>query len=74
MQLYRKVSALTNQTVYNLIRSVRLNTAAQLLVTTDMQIAEITLSVGYTEPSNFTKSFTRLFNQTPSQFTRANRK
>ena len=74
MQLYRKVSALTNQTVYNLIRSIRLNRAAQLLVTTDMQIAEIALSVGFSEPSNFTKSFTRLFKKTPSQFARLNRK
>ncbi|MDP4187618.1 MAG: two-component regulator propeller domain-containing protein [Bacteroidota bacterium] len=70
MQLYRKVSALTNQTVYNLIRTIRLNKAAQLLITTDMQISEIAESVGYTEPSNFTKCFIRQFNQTPSQFVR----
>lgn len=74
MQLYRKVTALTNQTVYNYIRTIRLNKAAELLVTTDMQIAEIAFSVGYTEPSNFTKCFTRQFNQTPSQFTRSKRK
>jgi signal transduction histidine kinase/DNA-binding response OmpR family regulator/ligand-binding sensor domain-containing protein len=74
MQLYRKVAALTNQTVYNYIRTVRLNKAAQLLLSTDMQISEIALSVGYTEPSNFTKCFTKQFNQTPSQFVRDNRK
>lgn len=68
MQLYRKVAAITNQTVYNYIRTVRLNKAAQLLVTTDMQISEIAVAVGYTEPSNFTKSFIRQFNQTPSQY------
>lgn len=74
MQLYRKVSALTNQTVYNYIRTVRLNKAAQLLLTTDMQISEIALSVGYTEPSNFTKCFIKQFNQTPSQYVREKRK
>lgn len=74
MQLYRKVAALTNQTVYNYIRTIRLNKAAQLLLASDMQIAEIAISVGYLEPSNFTKCFTRQFNQTPSQFVRANRK
>ena len=74
MQLYRKVAALTNQTVYNLIRTIRLNKAAQFLITTDMQISAIALSVGYTEPSNFTKCFMRQFNQTPSQFVRSNRK
>jgi ligand-binding sensor domain-containing protein len=45
LQLYRKAAALTNQTVYNYIRTIRLNKAAQLLLTTDMQIAEIALSV-----------------------------
>jgi len=74
MQLYRKVSALTNQTVYNLIRTIRLNTAAQLLISSDMQISEISEKVGFTEASNFTKSFLKQFNQTPSQFVRSNRK
>jgi len=74
MQLYRKVAALTNQTVYNYIRTIRLNKASQLLLTTDMQISEIAFLVGYTEPSNFTKCFIRQFNQTPSQFVRANQK
>jgi Signal transduction histidine kinase len=74
MQLYRKVSALTNQTVYNLIRTIRLNKAAELLVSTDMQISEIAENVGYTEPSNFTKCFVRQFNQSPSQFIRSHRK
>lgn len=72
MQLYRKVSALTNQTVYNYIRTMRLNKAAQLLVTTDMQIAEVAFSVGFSEPSHFTKCFIRQFRQTPSHFARAN--
>jgi signal transduction histidine kinase/ligand-binding sensor domain-containing protein/DNA-binding response OmpR family regulator len=74
MQLYRKVTALTNQTVFNFIRTARLNRAAQLLVTTNMQIAEIASIVGYAEPSNFTNSFIHQFNQTPSQFARSNRK
>jgi signal transduction histidine kinase/ligand-binding sensor domain-containing protein/DNA-binding response OmpR family regulator len=74
MQLYRKVTALTNQTVYNYIRTMRLHKAAHLLISTNMQIAEIALTVGYLEPSNFTKCFIRQFNQTPSQFSRTNRK
>jgi len=74
MQLYRKVNALTDQTVNNYIRTIRLNKAAQLLLTTDLQIAEIAFKVGYSEPSNFTKSFSNHFNQTPSQFSNANKK
>jgi Signal transduction histidine kinase len=74
MQLYRKVTALTNQTVYSFIRTVRLNRAAHLLLTSDMQISEIAVAVGYPEPSNFTRSFIRQFNQTPSQYVRSQRK
>ncbi len=74
MQLYRKISALTNQTVYNYIRTIRMNKAATLLLTTDMQIAEVAFDVGYTEPSNFTKCFSRQFNQTPSQFVKEHNK
>ena len=74
MQLYRKVTALTDQTVNTYIRTIRLNKAAQLLLTTDLQIAEIAYKVGYSEPSNFTKSFSTQFNQTPSQFVNSNKK
>ncbi len=74
MQLYRKVTAVTDQTVNNYIRTIRLNRAANLLITTDLQIAEIAYKVGFSEPSNFTKSFSKHFNQTPSQFVSENRK
>ena len=74
MQLYRKVSALANQTVYNYIRTKRMKKAAKLLLTTEMQIAEVAFSVGYTEPSNFTKCFYREFHQSPSNFVKTNRK
>ena len=74
MQLYRKVSALTDQTVYSYIRNKRMQEAAKLLVSTDMQIAEVAIKVGYTEPSNFTKCFTREFNQSPSKFIKDHRK
>jgi signal transduction histidine kinase/ligand-binding sensor domain-containing protein/DNA-binding response OmpR family regulator len=68
MQLYRKVAAITNETVNSYIRTVRLNKAAHLLLSTDLQIADISLAVGYTEPTNFTRSFLKQFNQTPTQF------
>lgn len=73
MQLYRKVSSLTNQTVFNYIRTYRLNKAANLMASTDMQISEIAEAVGYTEASNFTKNFTQQFNQTPTQYVKAKR-
>ncbi len=68
MQLYRKVKALTNHTVNNYVKTIRLNKAAQLLMTTDYQISEIAYKVGYSDPSNFTKNFSKHFNQSPTQF------
>lgn len=73
MQLYRKVAAITNQTVYNYIRTFRLTRAARLLISTDMQIAEVAYAVGFSEASNFTKTFIKHFNQTPSQYVREHR-
>ncbi|HEX2935432.1 MAG TPA: two-component regulator propeller domain-containing protein [Bacteroidales bacterium] len=68
MQLYRKVSSLTNQTVFNYIRTYRLNKAAHMIITTDMQFSQIAEAVGYTEASNFTRDFTQQFSQTPTQY------
>ncbi len=74
MQLYRKLKALTNQTVNNYIKNIRLNKAANLLLTTKSQISEIAYLVGFTEPSNFTKSFKQHFKQPPSQFIESHKK
>lgn len=73
MQLYRKVSSLTNQTVFNYIRTYRLNKAAHMMINTDMQFSQIAEAVGYTEASNFTRDFTQQFNQTPTQYVKAKR-
>jgi AraC-like DNA-binding protein len=74
MQLYRKVAAMTNQTVFNYIRTIRMHKAAQLLISTDMQIAEVAYSVGFSEASNFTKTFSKHFNMTPSVFIKEQKK
>ena len=72
-QLFRKIKAATNQTVQEFVTSIRLNHASQLLLTTEHTIGEIASMTGFSEPSNFTRSFTRKFNQTPSNYVKANR-
>ncbi|WP_163321810.1 hybrid sensor histidine kinase/response regulator transcription factor [Draconibacterium mangrovi] len=74
MQLYRKVAALTNQTVYNYIRTIKMNKAAQLLVSTNMQVSEIAYKVGFSEASNFSNAFSKYYKCTPTQYIKKNKK
>lgn len=50
------------------IRIIRMKEAAQLLVTTDKTISEISDLVGYTDSNYFTKTFKKHYGKTPSEF------
>ncbi len=64
-QLNRKIKALTGKTLSIFIRSIRLKEAENLLQTTDLNISEIAYSVGFADPSYFTRTFTQEFGVTP---------
>ncbi|MBE9484214.1 MAG: response regulator, partial [Bacteroidetes bacterium] len=51
MQLHRKITALTGQTAGEFIRNLRLQKAAQLILTQTATIAEIAYDTGFTSPS-----------------------
>jgi AraC-like DNA-binding protein len=57
MQLYRKLHALTNMTVKEFIRHIRLKRATQLLVQQKLNISEIAYEVGFKDLSHFRKCF-----------------
>ena len=67
-QMYRKIKALTGQTVNEFIRTVRLKRAAQLLSDSDMNVSEIMYSVGFSNRSYFSKCFAEEFNMTPKEY------
>jgi signal transduction histidine kinase/ligand-binding sensor domain-containing protein/DNA-binding response OmpR family regulator len=67
-QLYRKVKALTGQTVNDFIKNIRLKRAAQLLEHQHLTIAEVTYKVGFTDLQHFRACFKKLFGVTPSQY------
>jgi len=67
-QLYRKMNALTGQTVHQFITSIRLNMAKELLLNENLNISEVAYQVGYSEPSNFSRSFSKQFGKSPSQY------
>lgn len=67
-QLFRKIKALTNQTVLDFTTTIRLNRAVTLLQSGRYTISEVAFQTGFSEHSNFTRSFVRQFGQTPSGF------
>lgn len=68
MQLYRKLHALTNMTVKEFIRHIRLKRATQLLVQKKMNISEIAYEVGFKDLSHFRKCFKREFGMSASDY------
>ncbi len=65
--LQRKLKAMTNQTPQELIRSMRLNRARDLLENSNLSVSEVAFQVGYLEPTNFSRSFKKQFGFSPSQ-------
>ena len=68
MQLYRKFSALTNMTVKEFVKSIRLKRATQLLLEKKMTITEIAFAVGFKDLSHFRKCFHREYGMSASEY------
>jgi len=67
-QLYRKIKALTGRSTAIHIRGIRLHKAKELLLNSDLTIAEIAFGTGFNDPSYFTRCFSKEFNISPSNF------
>lgn len=66
--------SLYGDTVFEYLRSIRLNKAKNLIEQTNMAMKEIAWTVGYNHSTNFSKAFTRQFNITPANFAKKTRK
>ncbi len=71
-QLYRKFSALTNQSAAKYIRSLRMKKAIELMQTSSMNITEIGYEVGMKSISVFSKTFKEEFGCSPSEYANRN--
>lgn len=67
-QLTHKIKTLTGQTVLDFIKTVRLNKGAKLLLSRDYSISEVSYMLGYNVPANFSRSFSKQFGKTPSEY------
>ncbi len=66
--VWRKVKALTGQSVTEFIRTIRLKKSIKLIEEGQLNISEIAYKVGFASPAYFTKCFREQFGKSPSWF------
>ena len=71
---YAKIKSITGQTANEFIQTIRLKTAARMLLKTNDTIAEIAYSVGFNTPNYFSKCFKDTYGMHPSQYREENKK
>lgn len=74
VSVYKRIYALSGQPPIEFIRSVRLRRAADLLVKTEMNIAEVAYEVGFNNPKYFARYFKIAYHMLPSAYATAMRK
>ncbi len=68
VQLYRKFRAISDMTVKEFIRTLRIKRAAQLIKKTDLNVSEVAYKVGFREVNYFRKCFKEFYNVNPSEY------
>jgi len=66
--LYKKTSQLTGYTVNELITSIRLKNASELIINTEHTFSEITYMVGYNDLKYFRSLFKKKYNMTMREY------
>ena len=64
-QLFRKVKALTDQSVSVFIRSIRLQKGKELLQESELTVSEIAYQTGFSDPHYFSRTFSKEFGVSP---------
>lgn len=70
-QLQRKLKQTTNKTPNQLITSVRLHRAKELIISGESNISEACYETGFSSPSYFSKCFKKEFGKTPTELQEA---
>lgn len=72
VQLYRKVKAIIGINISDHINNVKLEKAAELLKSNQMNISEIAYSLGFSSPNYFSTSFKNKFGISPKEYKSSN--
>jgi YesN/AraC family two-component response regulator len=67
-QVFRKIGALTGSSPGDLLRIMRLKKAAELLLTGNLNIAQVMYEVGYQTPAYFARRFREYYGMNPSEY------
>ena len=71
--LYKKLKALTDLSVNDFAKSIRLKKAAQLLLQKQYTVYEVGYMVGFADRKYFSREFKKQFSKTPSEYIEANK-
>jgi signal transduction histidine kinase/ligand-binding sensor domain-containing protein/CheY-like chemotaxis protein/AraC-like DNA-binding protein len=66
--LFRKIKSLTGMSLTGFIRSIKLKTAAQLILQTDLKLSQVAHESGFNDYKYFKKSFEAQFGCLPSEY------
>ncbi len=67
-QFYRKIKAVTNQSLLDFVTTIRMDKALEYLLSGYYNISETAYKVGYRMSSNFTRTFSCHFGVSPSKY------
>ncbi len=70
-QLYRKIKAVTNQSVHEFVTGIRLHKAAEMLLQHQHSVTEIAFMVGYADATSFSRMFQKQYGTTPKKYAQA---
>ena len=65
---YHKVRAITTKTPAEVVRELRLKHACTLLVTTNVNMSELAINIGFQTAENFASIFKEKFGMTPLEY------
>jgi len=66
--IYRRFQAITNKTLVDFMRRLRLQKAALILIKNNYSISEIAFNVGFNDPKYFSRCFKKEYKHSPKQF------
>lgn len=66
--LYKKIKAVTNMTVNDFVKSIRLKNAVRLLQQKDMTVYEVANAVGFDDWKYFSREFKKQYGTSPGKF------
>ncbi|MCW3786588.1 hybrid sensor histidine kinase/response regulator transcription factor [Plebeiibacterium sediminum] len=70
---YKKVKSLTGFTPNEYLRVIRMKKAAELLLSTDLNVSEVAFKVGNNNPFYFSKCFKNQFGVAPSEYAKSSK-